>query len=69
MTQHILQGRTEKEQRDFLNKESRDHPNSYKDTKEYKNSSPEKQRETDRLVERNNRALEQLRKEQEEKKK
>ena len=55
------EGKTQKERDAFLHNQSRENPNSYKDTKEYKAASPEKQREVDAAVERNRRALEELR--------
>ena len=46
--------------KEWLKQESLAHPNSYKDTKEYKNASPEVRREIDAAVERRRKALEQL---------
>ena len=62
------QGRTEAARKEFLKaarkeylkRESQVHPNSYQNTREYKNASPEVRREVDAAVERNRKALEQL---------
>jgi hypothetical protein len=71
------QGRTEAARKEFLKavrkeylkRESLIHPNSYKNTREYKNASPEVRREVDAAVERNRKALEQWERQKNDKKK
>lgn len=53
-------GNTQAEREKYLREQSESHPNSYKDTKEYKGASSEKQKEVDKAVERNNQGLKEI---------
>ena len=53
-------GNTQAERDKSLREQSQSHPDSYKDTKEYKGASSEKQKEVDKAVERNNQGLREI---------